>query len=217
MGGAEVKCRFHLRGIETLQPRDEHQHAIGRDEGCLAEHRQENPVAKKPVIGKAEHAVEPAPEHQGGDAEHHARDQDRGDDDGVVGGAQLRPDLGQDQGAGKPEEEGQDNSATPDDGAVFEAADDALVVIEGVEPLEGEALEGSGARKARRVEGGDPHDQQRAEQIAEENDEVDDKRHLQKRRRAAPGAHLPISPILTLKRRITARTKMMQVIRRTTA
>ncbi len=56
------------------------------------------------------------------------------------------------------------------------------------------------------------------EQIAEENHQVDDQHDLEKRRRAALGAaHLPISPILTLKTRIISSTKTMQVTSSTTA
>ena len=79
-------------------------------------------------------------------------------------------------------------------------------LTESVEPFQRELLEGIGGRIVRRVEGGDAHEEQRAEQIDEEDQQVeaDHRPHDELR------AHRIVSPRLTLNSRSISMTKRMQ-------
>ncbi len=98
---------------------------------------------------ETEHDVDPVPEHQRRNAQHDAGDQDRRDHQSVIGGAKLRPYLGQHQRAGQPHDDGKNDRAEPDNQAVLDAVNNTLVVIQHVEPFEGQAFPGHGAGKAR--------------------------------------------------------------------
>ncbi len=210
MGRAEVERRLFERRVETLEPRDEHQHRIRRDERRLADDGQEHPVVEESVIVGPEQRAEAVPEDQGRDPEHHPRHQDRRDHHRVVERTHGAAKLGQHHCAGEPDRHRKRDHAGADDQAVAEALHQPFVGDELAEPLEGEAFPRRDPREGRAVERRQAHQDERAEQVGEEGENIE--AHHQAEDRARP--HRPISPSLTLNRRIMNRTKAMQATSR---
>ena len=210
MGRPKVECRLDLSLVETLQPGNENQHAIGGDKGGLAEHREEDAVIEHVVAAEPEKMGDPVPEQHRRDANDDAGHEDRRGDDGVMR-AFLRRKIWVRRSAPASEHQRQDHHEDADDGGELQPFENAQIIGKPVEPFEGEAFPWQHLREARGVEGGDRHDDQRAEQEAEEQQEIGENRE--------PGEelHLPISPSFTLKMRIIRRTNRVHTTSRMTA
>ncbi len=104
--------------VEALQPGEEHQHAVGGDEGRLAEHGEEDAVVEDAAVAHAELRGDAVPEEHRGDAEHDTGDQDRRDEDGVVARPGAHGHLGQQERTGEPDGDGEEHHADADQDAV---------------------------------------------------------------------------------------------------
>ena len=216
MRRAQVQRRFFLRHIKTLQARDENQHGVRGDESRLADDGEKETVVKNRVARGPEHGADAVPKQQRGNAEHHAGDQNRRDDDGVIPWADALLDLGQHQRAGQTQRHRQQHYADADEQTVAQAFDQLGVVRQHIKPFDGEAFERRHARERRGVERGHAHDDERPEQVREET------QYEQRRETIAhtlggqnePGSHRAISPSLTLNTRIISSTNRMQTTSR---
>ena len=59
---AQIQSSFLQQRVKTLQPGNEDQHGVGRNERGLADDRKEKPVVEKVVT--QHHAVDALPEYQ---------------------------------------------------------------------------------------------------------------------------------------------------------
>ena len=109
---AQIERRLLLHAIIALQTRQEDQHAIGGDEGRLAERRQEHAVEHFRLTRPLRDVL---PEDHRRNADDHAGRQHRRDDDEIVERARARIDLRHHDGAGEPQRhrERDDKGADP--------------------------------------------------------------------------------------------------------
>ena len=213
VGCTQIQCRLCQRDVIPLQTRDQNKHAVAGNKGGLTNDGQEQAIGQEAIRPKPQHPVDPVPEHKGRDTKHDARNENRRNDDRVVGCAQFRPDLSEHQRSGQPHRNRQNHRACTDQNGVPDPVQNAFILKQGREPFKGQTFPRRRPRKLWRVESGDRHDHQRPQQIGEENRQIEPYAQAKE----GEALHLPMSPMFTLNRRMIARTSRIQVTSRTTA
>ena len=207
MRGPQVQCRLFKAGIKTLQPGEEDQHGVRRDKGRLADDGHEVAIIEKAVLRAEHHTVDPFPENQRRDTQHHTGHQDGRNGDRIHHRTCASLELRQQKRCREANRHSEQHHSDTHKQTAAQAAHEMLILDQNIEPLACDAVPGRNRRKLGTVKRRKRHHDQGTEKIGEkqQNVEPDCDPH------DACGGHRPISPILTLKIFITANTRSTQV------
>ena len=142
MRGPQIQGRLFKPGIKALQSGQEDQHGVGRDKGRLTDNGHEVAIIEKAVLRTEYYAVNPLPENQRRDTQHHTGHQDRRNGDRIHHRASALLQLGQQKRCRQSYGHSEQHHPNTDKQTAAQATHEMLILDEDIKPLARDAIPG---------------------------------------------------------------------------